>query len=335
MSEKEKFDVVLLSGGGIKGIGELGVLLYYQEKGMLDLDHVQEFVGTSIGSMINLLMVCGYTPMEIFIKIYTTRDIFNFMDFNDIWSVFTNYGIMSIQPLINIVEEMVKAKFGSLPTFLELKNLTGKLFTITSTNVNKARSEDFNYETRPHLGVVNAVKMSCNLPVIFHKIKYHGDYWVDGAVADGFPYTSVKNKLGRILGVVVAGTDREKYKDTFINYLYQMITIPMNVITHLRTKNIGKNVKLITVIFDDVPIIKFAMESKKKMDMFMKGYHCAQREEEKELLLIKKWTFYDTRGIDEATPISERLTLDFWSDPLDPIGGGWEDEWQKFDKEEL
>jgi len=317
----DKFDVILLSGGGIKGIGELGVLHYHHEKGRLDLEHAKEYVASSVGSLICLLMVCGYTPMEIFTKAYTTTNFFKPSDVNNIWDVFSKYGIMSIQPLIDIVEEMVKRKFNKLPTLLELKELTGKTLTVAAVNVTKTRVEYFNYETRPTLGAVEAVKISCNLPIIFHRISYAGNYWVDGGLIDSFPYEAVKNTTGNILGVVVMGTDTEERKDTFINYLYTLLTITINAMTQLRTKNLGKNVTLIKMVFNNASILNLTMSSTKKMDMFMKGYHNAQREQEKEILIVTGWRWEEERKAKELSE-SHPWGIDIPNKDHD----GWEDE---------
>lgn len=319
MTEREKFDVVLLSGGGIKGIGELGALHYHYENGPLDLEHVEEYVGTSIGSLINLLMVCGYTPMEIFTKVYTTNEFFKLPELGSPLDIFSNYGIASIHSLFRIVEELVISKIKKIPTLLELKNITGKLLTITVVNVSKKRVEYINYETHPSLNAIDAIKMSCNLPFIFHKIKYNGDYWVDGGLADSFPYGGVKNKTGNILGVIVSGIDISTgtSEDTFINYIYNLIVIPMNPIVQLRTKNIGKNVKLVIVNFDNISILNFSIENDKKMEMFMKGYQVAKREDEKEILYIKDWKF-DIENEDEPQDVIADLPI------LEHSADGWE-----------
>lgn len=49
-------DTIVLSGGGIKGIGQLGALHYCREKGYLDMLRVNTLAGTSIGSIICLLL---------------------------------------------------------------------------------------------------------------------------------------------------------------------------------------------------------------------------------------------------------------------------------------
>lgn len=313
----KKFDAVILSGGGIKGIGTLGVLHYYFEKGLLDLSHVQEFSGTSVGTIINLFMICGYTPMEIFIKVYTLNNLFKAGDLENLWKTFQNYGIMPIKPLMDIMEEMVTDKLGVLPTLLELYTLTKKTLTITAVNHSKMRIEYINHKTRPHLSAIEAVKFSCNLPIIFPKIEYDGDYWVDGGLVDNFPYDGLQNPKANILGVVVMGTDKEENADTFIGYVYRLIVIPINTMTQLRTKDLPKNVKLVTLTFDGVPMLNFGMASEKKMDMFTKGYHTARRDEEREILMIKGWS-------------PEKKILE-WNDSASSWNDGWETE--QFDKD--
>lgn len=289
----ELFDVVLLSGGGIKGFGELGMLQYHYEKKTLVLDHVKEFVGTSVGSMINILLVCGYTPMEIFTKIYSVENIFSPSDVSNIFEIFSVYGIMSIQPLISIVEDMVRQKLGMLPTLLQLKNMTGKTFTAAAINVGKSRVEYLSYDTYPNLGAVDAVKMSCNLPVVFHRIKYEDNYWIDGGLVDSFPYGAIKNTTGKILGILVTGkntsTVTNSKEDTFINYLYKIMLVPMDPLTQLKTKNLGPNVKLLIAEFENISILNFNMNPSKKMEMFIKGYNTAKRADEKEILMIPEW----------------------------------------------
>jgi predicted acylesterase/phospholipase RssA len=60
----ELFKGLCISSGGMKGLYYLGVLDYYYEKKLLD--NVKYYAGTSIGSLICLLLIIGYTPKEIF-----------------------------------------------------------------------------------------------------------------------------------------------------------------------------------------------------------------------------------------------------------------------------
>jgi patatin-like phospholipase/acyl hydrolase len=121
-----KFDAVVLSGGGIKGLLTLGALHYHYMKGDFDMKYVHTYVGTSIGSDINLLLVCGYTPLEIFIKIYEIENFFDVTDCNNIWDMSTFMGLMDINNFMSKIEKMVENVFGCVPTLQELYNMTQK-----------------------------------------------------------------------------------------------------------------------------------------------------------------------------------------------------------------
>ena len=63
--------ILVFSGGGIKGIALLGVL-----KALIELDFIQyfdTFSGVSIGALMMLLYLIGYTPDEL-LKIIINLD---------------------------------------------------------------------------------------------------------------------------------------------------------------------------------------------------------------------------------------------------------------------
>lgn len=284
------FDTLVLSGGGVKGIGQLGVLHYYYEKNLLDLSSIKEFAGTSVGSVICLLLICGYTPMEIFQRIYTIDSFFKAGGVHNIWDLFKNFGLMSIEPFIESVRTMVLEKLGKNPTLSELKRDTGKTLIVSAVNISKMCLEYFSPETKPHLTALDAVKISCNLPLVFQRIRYNGDYYVDGGMADNFPIASIDPDGKNILGIVVTGKDNAG-GDDFVNYLFRLMVFPINIMTQLRSKGAGPNVKLIEVSFDDLPILELAVESKRKMEIFMKGYKEARKEEGKQLINVEGWSW--------------------------------------------
>ena len=74
--EYEKIKIVCFGGGGIKGIS-LGGLNYVLHKHGV-LKNVKVFAGVSIGAILALLNVCGYTPIEI-IKLCVNEDINQFV----------------------------------------------------------------------------------------------------------------------------------------------------------------------------------------------------------------------------------------------------------------
>ena len=270
---ENRFETIVLSGGGTKGILQLGVLHYYHEKKIYDQDYVHTYAACSIGGAISLLLVCGYTPMEIFRQIYCMESIFNTGDCNAIWDVIKYMGLMSITKFTDKIENLVMNKLGKIPTLKELKDITGKTLIVTACNVTKMCVEYYTPDTKPNLGCINAIKITCNLPVIFQRIHYEDSYCIDGGLLDNFPIQKVDVPKGerKILGIVVEGNDVTLPDDTFLGYFYRLMLLPVKMITSMRCEGLEDNVTLIKVRWDGAPLLQFAMESETKMNMFLKG----------------------------------------------------------------
>ena len=72
------YNKLVLSGGGINGIIFIGILKYLEEHNMIN--NLNVFVGTSIGSLINTLIILKYKSSEIedFILKFNFSDIIKF-----------------------------------------------------------------------------------------------------------------------------------------------------------------------------------------------------------------------------------------------------------------
>ena len=86
------YDTICLSGGGINGLNMLGSLKYLNDNNIIQKKKLNTFIGTSVGSLINLLLVLNY-------KINTIIKIVYKLDFNkieldfDLDNFLENYGI--------------------------------------------------------------------------------------------------------------------------------------------------------------------------------------------------------------------------------------------------
>ena len=80
---------LILSGGGINGIIYIGILKYLETSNQLK--NINNFVGTSVGAIMNTLINIGYTAIELenFILYFNFEMIKNI----NIENIFTKYGI--------------------------------------------------------------------------------------------------------------------------------------------------------------------------------------------------------------------------------------------------
>lgn len=295
--EEEPYDSLVLSGGGSKGFAQLGALYRYYEAKTLTSEHVKVYAGTSIGSMIALLLVCGYTPMEIFKEIYAIKSLFNVNQNLGIWELFSNFGLASIDTFAHHVEKMVMRKNdGAIPTLEELYKKTGKLLIIIATNVTNmsAAKSVFTWKTSPRLQCTDAMKMSCNLPILFTSIKYKGCYHVDGGLVCNVPLSEIPKECKKTLCIVTMGTNLAKDEMNFMSYFCRLVIIPINQITKLdcRVKP-NNNTTLVMMTFNNLPILDFTMKDSDKMNMFMDGYTKADLEIQKKRLYMKDWPTID------------------------------------------
>jgi len=293
---------LVLSGGGVKGFGHLGVLHYYYTKGMMSHDRLEEVACTSIGAVVGLLLVCGYTPQEIYNSIYTHNPLTSvgssltgsFLS-STFGSIFKGYGIIDISHAFILIETLVKDKFGYIPTLEKLYELSGISLKITVSNITKKRVEYLSHTTDPELLVTEAVKMSCSLPPVCQKIVYNQCSYVDGGLVDNFPYQALENKTN-VLGSVVFSSDDTNVgsEDSFINYMYRVVSLPVDTITKLRVAEAERNhgIKIVKVRLDVSPI-DFNINVDKKAQMFRKGYIDAKAIESKRSLNIMDWAWDD------------------------------------------
>lgn len=287
----DHYDSVVLSGGGSKGLCQLGLLHRYVESGKLVLEKINVYAGTSIGSMIALLLVCGYTPMEIFQEIHSIKSFFNVNDNQGFWEIFRNFGLASIDTFSKHIENMVARKFeGYIPTLEELYEKTGKLLLIVVTNVTKMRKEVFSHISSPRLKCTDAMKMSCNLPLLFTRIRYRGCYYVDGGLVCNVALNEIPGTCKRTLCLVTMGTDATSKDMSFMNYLFRLVILPINQITHLNCQRRPHlDTTMIVMTFNNVPILDLTMDDDAKMNMFMLGYTRAEMELNKVKLYVEGW----------------------------------------------
>jgi len=198
MNKNPEFDTICMSGGGVKGFSFLGALDYLELNSYIDTSKINNWIGTSAGSILSFLFTLGYTVHEI-------RDFI--LDFNfskiqpepSIDNLLTGFGIDDGSKLMLILIGFLKEKHDIEDViFEEHFKLTNKKLTIIGTNFSKGTEVIFNYENTPSVSVLTAIRISSSVPFVFTPVFYDSDYWIDGAFVNNFPikYCNPKTTLG-------------------------------------------------------------------------------------------------------------------------------------------
>ena len=213
---------LVLSGGGLQGISFLGVLKYLSENKLLN--DIDNYIGTSVGSLISFLLLIGYTYQELYDfcisfnmeKLVKDPNLDNFLEF---------YGFETSNKLTYVIKRLMDNKNISKDiTFLEFFNLNKKKLTITGVCVNNKKLNLFNFENTPNMKILIAVTISCNIPILFSPIKYENKLWIDGGAILNYPI-EISDDLENTLGIAIFDKQDLIEEDTedILSYLSNLV----------------------------------------------------------------------------------------------------------------
>ena len=241
------YNTLVLSGGAIRGFSHLGALHYFSTNNLIN--NVNTYVGTSVGSMICFLLIIGYKPIEIFNHL---KDIdFNLLIPNnglDIPRLIKEFGLSSIDGILNEIEKLTLKKLEFVPSLEELYELTKKDLIITTYNLTKQQIEYKTRHTDKDLSCLDAIKLSSSIPIIFDKCVYDKCIYIDGGLVDNFPIEWTDNYINssqyidknidkmistwdnilstnKILGINIRYDEKDYEMNNLINYLIAILSI--------------------------------------------------------------------------------------------------------------
>jgi predicted acylesterase/phospholipase RssA len=270
---KCSFDTIVISGGSVKGSALLGALYYVFSK--CDISNIKNFVGTSVGTIIIFLLSIGYTPLELMIYLCTHGHEFTSKMSNvDVLKMVAGNGATSFAPVQEELEKLTIEKIGKLPTLRDIETKFGKKLVLCTFNVTKHETEYLSADNHPDLPCITAIRMSCNIPLIFEKFMYNNNLYVDGGISDNFPIKKAEELGTNILGICLL-TDHENLKVNdldIIDYLTYLASTLLNQIVHTKLDNCNKNNVVVNLKCPLIKPMQFEMGTAFHLQMFSNGY---------------------------------------------------------------
>lgn len=264
------FDTLVLSGASAKCIIFLGALQSLFDNNTLSMSKIENFIGTSSGSIICLLLCIGYTPIEILIYICKNKILDKSPDLN-VLNALNGNGMISFSIFQEHLEKMIIEKISYLPTIDDIKKKYNKNIIFTVYNLSENKTEYISIENYPNLPVVTAIRMSCGLPLIFEKFKYNNCFYIDGGISDNFPIDIGEKRGENVLGI----NTKDKFNESknTIEYIYNLMFVPIYKNIENKIKNTKENTKIINIEYNDtITFFDFNISSTKKLDLFSFGY---------------------------------------------------------------
>ncbi len=229
IKNSSRYTGLCFQGGGVKGIVYAGVIRYLEE---IDyLDNINFFSGSSIGSVISLLLVLGYDS-DFIIKWIMRKDfpssVLNgkseYVDNSFVglsykaYKIFKNFGLSTSEHLGELFKSFIADAVNSMnikrkgkiivksrgeETFQEIYDIFGKDLMCTGTCYNLCKVAYFSRFHSPTMPVYIAVMISCCYPGKFAPILYNDHLWGDGGIIQNFPIVASSLYTENILGFII------------------------------------------------------------------------------------------------------------------------------------
>ncbi len=306
MENKTDYKTLVFEGASTKLYSYIGAIYYLKETNVLD--KIENFIGTSSGSIICLLLSLNYSPEEIkelIFKVDTDKYGGNICIVLGLYNISKTYGYINTDKYLDWIKTVIRKKSGKENlTFKELYQLTNKNLVITGTCLNKRESHFYTRFSNPNMPIFKAIEISTALPFLFPPIKWGEDLLVDGGILENFPIYYIKedgtfpntrkevvkykannncHKINEsVLGIKV--TSLAEKKDNFNDDINSIAKFGLSIFNTLITQIERTSIKrgyynnVIDIILDNnIDNFELKLTESKKQELFNLGYSFTQK----------------------------------------------------------
>ena len=207
-----------IGGGNFKGISYVGALEYLYQNNMIK--NIENFYGSSVGTIIGIFYIIGYKPFEIF-NILLNLNLQDYWDFsfNNIEYSFSLISDSFFKKIKEVFEKMENSNI----TFIEFYNKYNVKLNLFATSLTQRKNVCFNIETYPNANVFRVLQASCSIPLIFPPVNINDEYYIDGCMKciDGISKNIILNDEN--IHFVIKGDYSIKKISSFVEYISEVI----------------------------------------------------------------------------------------------------------------
>lgn len=267
----EKFDTLVLSGGGVRGFVVLGALQYLKDIGVME--SIKNYIGTSIGCVISFLLIIGYEPCDIVVRFIQHKYLGRIQPASILDLFLKGNGILRYDDFNEILTEMILLKRETVPTFGEVLDEYGVNLICVTYNYSKKKEVIVSGETHPHMKTLDGLRMSCNLPFVFSHFQYEGDYYFDGFLSNNFPIHHISPE-GRAIGITAEGNmclDGDEALD-FWKIVWNLFVTPIQELQSIKNAPYLSRCKVIELDMNKYSFLDYKLSSKNMLNMYSEGF---------------------------------------------------------------
>jgi predicted acylesterase/phospholipase RssA len=275
---------LIISGGGPIMVQILSTIQELEKNNYLNINDIESIYGTSAGAIIGILISLKYDWETInnYIIKRPWQDVFP-IKVQNILDSYTKRGIFDIKTIEKCFKPLFDAK--DIPLDINMEDfykLTNVELHMFAFEINQYKVEDISYLTYPKLPVLQAIQMTCAIPVLVTPVCIGDKCFMDGGVACNYPLNfcidSGKNP-DEILGFKNKYSDDKTIinedstlLDYLLNFLFKAVFSAKN---NYMQPNI-KNEVICDARYLNLDVLRNALSSVEvRRDLFEKGKQTA------------------------------------------------------------
>lgn len=179
---------IVICGGGPTGFLSYGAAKHLSQQGFWLHDNIESIFGTSIGSLIGAMLCLKHeweTLDDYIIKRPWEKVIVGSLE---MFELFAQKGMAKLKLLDDIMQPLLESKDLAINiTMLEFYEYSRISLNVFTVDLNKFEKVHISHTTHPHLPLMDAIKMSCCMPVLFQPIVRDGCCYIDGGIMVNYP----------------------------------------------------------------------------------------------------------------------------------------------------
>jgi predicted acylesterase/phospholipase RssA len=263
------YDTLVLSGNSTDAIVTLGALQYLSDN--QHIKNIKNYIGTSSGAILSLLLMIGYQPLEILIYLCIEKVYKTMVQFNISNMLLMGKPLMSFEPIKISLEQLIIDKLGYMPTMKNVEMITNKKLIFTTYNLTDDKREYISSETHPDLPVIHGIRMSSTFPLVFAPYVYNDKSYLDGGIVDNFAIEYGERVGKKCLGVMTNNPQRKYSPADFgnIDFIWKVFQIFISTVTNDKINR--TNCDIVKLDFKTT-FFNFESSNNELIAMFDKGY---------------------------------------------------------------
>lgn len=228
--------VLVLGGGGMKGIVHLGVMRAIEKLGI----QVDEIVGTSIGAVVGAMRACGLSieEMEAIVGELERKDFFRIKILKFLVKGYRHASLYKGELFRKFLSDNLTAS-----SFDELETP----FFCNALSLVSGTQRYFGTPGSRDIPLVDAVYASATLPGIFEPLHWNDETWIDGGIVESLPLRFARSREpARLIAVDLSIRDhsaKSNYRRSLPWILYRAFELGQDaLVEHNLHQNAGPDI---------------------------------------------------------------------------------------------